>query len=424
MTPPLYETLRPVKFHQVFGQHHVLGKNGLIYQMIQSQKLMSLLLYGPPGCGKTTIARLILQSFNIEKISISPVSHSITEIKKALEERRKSPLLSQKPLLIFVDEIHRFNKAQQDVFLPHLEAGNVILIGATTENPSFSLNDALLSRLQVLTLNPLEEPSLKQIIERFCLTYQTSVDEEAQQILVKASGKDARHLCNLLQNCHLSKKGPITKKLLEEITHRRFPRYDKSADQHYDCISCFHKSIRSSDPDAAIYYLSRMLQAGEEPEYLSRRMLRIASEDIGLADPSAMRMAIDAWDTYKRLGSPEGELALYQCAIYLSLAPKSNASYIACKKAMEHAKNTASEPLPKHLLNAPTQFMKNQGYGKGYEYDHDVEDGCSSQRCFPETLQETSYYIPKERGFEREMRKRLSYFREIKKNLRLSFNRK
>lgn len=415
MNLPLYEKLRPKDLSEVEGQDHLTEEKSLLVSSIQSKSPLSLLFWGPPGSGKTTLARLYLKSFDLDTISINPVSHSILEIKKILDTRKQAPLFSQKPLLVFVDEIHRFNKAQQDVFLPHLENGTLILIGATTENPSFAINNALLSRLQVLPVVSLEKKALERILERFSLNYKIEVNEEAKNLLCSLSSKDARHLCNLLQNCLIHSPSLIDIDLVKKATTQKMGGYDKNADEHYNCISCLHKSIRSSDVNASLYYFARMLNGGESPDYIARRLLRIANEDIGLADPQAMQIANSAWDTYKKLGSPEGELALAQCVIYLALSPKSNACYSAFQKALDHAKKHSFASLPKNLLNPVTDLMKNMEYGKNYEYDHDTANGCSNQRCFPDEVEEVSYYEPKNLGFEKEMVKRIHYFQKLKK---------
>ncbi|MEI8300996.1 MAG: replication-associated recombination protein A [Chlamydiota bacterium] len=414
---PLSEKMRPQHLHDVEGQDHLLSKHGLLTKIIENKRPLSILLWGPPGCGKTTIARLYASAFELKYHNISPMHQGTAELKKLLDERKERPLLSSQPLILFVDEIHRFNKAQQDLFLPYMEDGSIILIGATTENPSFALNSALLSRLRVLTLNPLSEKSLENILVRCLKQFPTLVlSEEIKQALIHLSQADGRHLCNLLENCLTSTDTPITLQELETLLQRKAPLYDTSQDGHYGLISALHKTIRGSDPQAALYYLARMLQAGEDPLFIGRRLIRIASEDIGLADPEALNVALQTWQAFERLGMPEGELALAQCVIYLALAPKSNKVYTAYNLAKEHAAKTAHFPPPPSILNAPTQFMKNLGYGKNYQYDHDAPESFSGQSYFPIGIEPQSYYEPLEKGFERELVKRLRYFENLKKS--------
>jgi putative ATPase len=416
---PLSEQLRPQSLHDIEGQEQLVGPEGLLTKIIQNKHPVSILLWGPPGCGKTTIARLYAQSFGLDYHALSPIHHGIQEIKKLLETRSHTPLFSRGPVLIFVDEIHRFNKAQQDLFLPYLENGSLILIGATTENPSFALNNALLSRLRTLTLKPLTEDSLARILKRYLTTESSlSLEEEIQQILIQDSQGDARHLYNLLENCKASNLSTITLEHLPFILQKKLPQYDRNHDGHYHLISALHKSLRGSDPQAALYYLTRMLQAGEDPHFIARRLVRFAVEDVGLADLHALNIALHAWNAFKQLGSPEGELALVQCTLYLALSPKSNKVYLAYQAAQQHAQETSHLSPPSCIVNAPTKLMTELGYGEGYLYDHNTAEGFSGQEYFPPDTERQEYYQPREIGFERELNKRLAYFQQLKKNLR------
>ncbi len=403
---PLSEKLRPKKIEEISGQHELVQT---ISQLIQSGRPLSLLLFGPPGCGKTTIARLYAQSFDLPFIQLSAVFNTTLELKKILKEGSETPLFHRQTLL-FVDEIHRFNRAQQDIFLPFLEEGSLILVGATTENPSFALNNALLSRLRVMKLEPLSPDSLNKIIDRYEKeTAPLRLDEEMRQQLIAHSQGDARHLLNMIEN--IERGLPIQKKP---------PLYDKHQEGHYNLISALHKSIRGSDPDAALYWFARMIHGGEDPLFLARRLIRVASEDVGLADPQALSIALNGWNVYHMLGSPEGELALAQVVLYLSLSPKSNAAYTAYGEAQKLAAETGHLDPPKHILNAPTKLMKEFGYGEEYIYDPDTPYGFSGQDYFPSPLQRPHFYHPVDRGFEREMKKREEYFAKLRSHLRQS----
>jgi len=415
MQLPLSEKLRPSTLMDVVGQEQLTCAGSWLHQAMKNQKPRSILLYGPPGCGKTTIARLYARQFQTRKIFLSAVNSGIAEIKKILQEKEQTPLLGLQTIL-FIDEIHRFNRAQQDLFLPYMEDGSLVLIGATTENPSFALNNALLSRLRVLALKPLDEKSLLQLITRY--EEQVSplnLDQECKNYLAQISFGDGRHLLNLLENIEDLNLQNLDLSTLTSHLQKRSPLYDKNQEGHYDLISALHKSVRASDPDAALYWLARMLGGGEDPLFLTRRLIRMALEDIGLADPEALSLALSAEQAYQRLGSPEGDLALAEITIYLALAPKSNSVYTAFKTVQQLASNTHNAMPKKWSLNAPTQLMKDQGYGKNYQYDHDDPKGCSGQDHFPEGLPRTSIYHPKERGFEREMQKRLLYFDKLRK---------
>jgi putative ATPase len=415
MNIPLAEQLRPKTLTDVCGQEHLLGDEGWLRRIVQGGKPLSILLWGPPGCGKTTIARLYAQAFHARFETMSAVSSGIADLKKLIKEVKDHPLLHSQ-LILFIDEIHRFNKAQQDAFLPYIEDGTIILIGATTENPSFALNNALLSRLRVLTLNGLDEKALSHIVSRYEEKFQPlPLTEEAKATLIQMSQGDGRHLLNLIENLQ---SAPLGEKLgcehLAKWLQKRSALYDKGEEGHYNLISALHKSLRGSDPDAALYWLARMLKGGEDPTFIARRLIRAASEDIGLADPQALEIALNAWRAYDQLGSPEGDLALAQATIYLALAPKSNALYTAFGKAQTLAEETSHLSPPKIILNAPTPLMKQLGYGKGYAYDHDTQHGFSGQNYFPDDVERPSFYHPVERGFEREMKKRLEYFAKLR----------
>ncbi len=417
MNAPLSEKLRPQALHELIGQEHILGSDSFLKQIIEQKKPLSILLWGPPGCGKTTLARIYGKNLSDNFYQLSAVSSSTTEIKGILKNAEQNPLLYPR-LVIFLDEIHRFNKSQQDLFLPYLENGRLILIGATTENPSFSLNNALLSRMRVFTLNALSCKDLEKIIARFEMTHQKlTLTQEAKAFLIEVSSGDGRYLLNMIENLELMQSPEdLDVEMLKKFLQKRAPLFDKQGDGHYNLISALHKSVRGSDPDAALYWLTRILNGGEDPLYIGRRLIRMASEDVGLADPEALNLCLNAFQTYQILGSPEGELALAQATIYLALAPKSNACYLATKKARQDAQNTSQLNPPKHILNAPSKLMKELGYSKGYEYDHDAQDQFSGQNYFPDEMpQRPTFYEPNEIGLEREMKKRLEYFKSLRK---------
>lgn len=409
---PLADRLRPKSLGEVIGQEQVLGPDAPLGIMLASGSLSSLILWGPPGVGKTTIARLLAHETDLHFEQISAIFTGVPELRKVFEAaklRRKTG----RGTLLFVDEIHRFNKAQQDGFLPHMEDGTILLVGATTENPSFELNAAVLSRSQVLVLNRLSLADLERLMQRAEkeLNRQLPLDGGARAALLEMADGDGRALLNLIEQVSAWRvEGKLGTDALTTRLMKRAAKYDKSGDEHYNLISALHKSVRGSDPDAALYWYARMLEGGEDPRYLARRLVRMAVEDIALADPQAQTVCLHAWETYERIGSPEGELALAQAVIYLALAPKSNAGYAAYKAARAAARQTGSEPPPKHILNAPTRLMKEQGYGTGYEYDHSAEDAFSGQNYFPDGMKRGIYYLPVDRGFERDLKKRVDYF--------------
>lgn len=415
---PLADRLRPETLGDVVGQDHLVGPDGTLTRMLRSGRLGSIVLWGPPGTGKTTIARLLARDADLVFVQMSAIFSGVQDLKKVFEAARARREQGQGTLL-FVDEIHRFNRTQQDSFLPVVEDGTVTLIGATTENPSFELNAALLSRAQVLTLKRLDEAALGTLLERAEASEgrPLPLDEDARATLLAMADGDGRYLLNMAEEI-LSAVGAddvaLTPQTLSDLVHKRAPVYDKGRDGHYNLISALHKCVRGSDPDAALYYLARMLTAGEDPLYIARRLVRMAVEDIGLADPQAVVQANAAKELYDFLGSPEGELGLAQVTVYLATAPKSNAAYKAFKAAMRRAKETGSLSPPMHILNAPTKLMGEQGYGKGYDYDHDAPDAFSGQNYFPEEMGRETYYDPPERGFEREIRKRLDYWSRLR----------
>lgn len=412
---PLADRLRPKRLADVIGQDHLLGPDGPLGTMLAAGNLGSLILWGPPGTGKTTIARLLADETDLTFVQISAIFSGVADLKKVFEAAKLRRQNGQGTLL-FVDEIHRFNKAQQDGFLPHMEDGTILLVGATTENPSFELNRAVLSRAQVMVLERLDLTALELLAQRAeAEVGPLPLDGPAREALLEMADGDGRALLNLIEQIMGWKtKGKLDTAALTTRLQRRAAQYDKTGDAHYNLISALHKSVRGSDPDAALYWYARMLEGGEDPRYLARRITRMAVEDIGLADPQANAVSIAAWETYERLGSPEGELAIAEALVYLALAPKSNGVYTAYKAARKLAKETGSEPPPKHILNAPTQMMKDQGYGAGYAYDHDAEDGFSGQNYFPEGIKRPVLYQPPERGFERELKKRLDYFAKLR----------
>ena len=413
---PLAERLRPKTIDDVIGQDQILSPDAPLGAMLAGGRLSSVIFWGPPGVGKTTLARLLADHTRLHFEQISAIFSGVADLKKVFEAA-KIRASNGRGTLLFVDEIHRFNKAQQDGFLPHMEDGTILLVGATTENPSFELNAALLSRAQVMVLTRLSEDDLQNLLRRAEaeLGATLNLNKEGRTTLIAMADGDGRALLNLIEQVAAwDVKTPLgTQELMTRLT-RRASIYDKSGEAHYNLISALHKSVRGSDPDAALYWFSRMLEGGEDPRYLARRILRMAVEDIGLADPQAQNHCLTAWQTYERLGSPEGELALAGAVVYLALAPKSNASYVAYKAARQAANKTGLLPPPKHILNAPTEMMKDQGYGQGYDYDHDAEDGFSGQDYFPDNVTRESYYHPVERGFERDLLKRMQYFNTLR----------
>ncbi|MCU0903830.1 MAG: replication-associated recombination protein A [Tabrizicola sp.] len=413
---PLADRLRPKALSEVIGQEKVLSAEGPLGAMLAAGSLSSLILWGPPGVGKTTIARLLADTTDLHFVQISAIFTGVPELRKVFEAA-KLRRQNGKGTLLFVDEIHRFNKAQQDGFLPHMEDGTILLVGATTENPSFELNAALLSRAQVIVLERLSLADLERLAQRAEqeLGRPLSLKGDAREAVLEMADGDGRALLNLVEQVAAWKvEGTLTRDQLAQRLMRRAAKYDKSGDEHYNLISALHKSVRGSDPDAALYWFARMLEGGEDPRFLARRITRMAVEDIGLADPQAEAVCLDGWQTYERLGSPEGELALAQAVVYLALAPKSNAVYTAYKAARAAARETGSLMPPKHILNAPTKMMKEIGYGSGYAYDHDAEDGFSGQNYFPEGMKRPVWYLPPERGFERELKKRVEYFAKLR----------
>ncbi len=425
---PLAERLRPLSLDQFVGQDHLLGPGKILDSILKRGKLPSMILWGPPGCGKTTLARIMANEADARFITFSAVLSGVRELRAIIEEADRDFATAPRPTVLFVDEIHRFNKAQQDAFLPHVESGLITLVGATTENPSFEIIAPLLSRCRVLMLEPLGPKALAALLERAVSDrekglghLELSFTPRAREQMIELADGDARKLLNNLELIaeHAVAVRPegkgqqVTRELLQEALQHKTLRYDKGGEEHYNLISAFHKSLRGSDPDAALYWMARMLTAGEPPHYIARRMIRFASEDVGNADPNALSVTLDALRAYDVLGSPEGELALAQAALYLATAPKSNAAYTAFKEAQSDARRLGTLPVPLHIRNAPTKLMKELGYAKGYRYAHDYPDALAPQEFFPKELQSRIYYKPTNRGYERSIKERLDKWRRI-----------
>ncbi len=419
MTRPLADLMRPNTIDDIVGQTTLLGENGLVRRMVDNKKLSNLILWGPPGCGKTTIARALANSVDMDFVPMSAVFSGTADIKKAMDAARMNRDIGRSTLL-FIDEIHRFNKTQQDTLLPYLEDGTVVFMGATTENPSFNLNNALLSRCHVGVLSALSTEDLLILIKRAekFLDKELPLTDDARTHLAQMADGDARFLLNTVEYLiNANFKQELSPDELDNAVQKRAPMSDKHGDEHYNLISALHKSLRASDTDAALYWAARMMTSGQDPMYIFRRLTRFAVEDVGLADPNALQIAISAWQAYERLGSPEGDLALTQLVIYLGTAPKSIGNYRAQKSAYASAKSTGSLMPPKNILNAPTKLMRDLGYNEGYIYDPDTESGFSGQNCFPDSMPRQKFYIPVERGFEREIKKRLDYWDGLRKKL-------
>ena len=417
-TRPLADRLRPQDINEIIGQNHLLAEGKPLRRLLEAKKLPSMVLWGPPGCGKTTLARLLAKQVGLEFEAVSAIVGGVADLRKVFESAKERKAMGRDTLL-FVDEIHRFNRSQQDVFLSSIEEGTLTLVGATTENPSFELNAALLSRCLVFILKRLDEDALEALLKRAeeKEEKQLPLSREARETLLRMADGDGRAILNFAESLFLYPEGlPLEPAQLVEALQRRAPLYDKAQDGHYNLISALHKSVRGSDPDASLYWFCRMVDAGEDLLFIARRLVRMAVEDIGLADPRALNQAIAAKDAYEFLGSPEGELALAQCVIYLALAPKSNAAYVAYKKALQTAKDHGSVPPPHHILNAPTGLMKGFEYGKDYIYDHDTKEGVSGQNYFPEKIGRVSFYQPKGRGFEEGVLRRLKELETLRKN--------